>query len=235
MSFERLDKFIASQSTISRSEIKIYIRKGLVSVNGLVVKKPEEKVDTEKDTVTLNGNNIIYKKHLYIMLNKPSGVISATNDKKEKTVLDILPANLLNKSLFPVGRLDKDTEGLLIITNDGDFSHQITSPKKEIYKVYEATVNRKLTQDDIYKFANGITFADGTKCLPAKLEIMEKQKALVTICEGKFHQVKKMFIVIGAEVLSLKRIKIGNLSLDPSLEKGKARELTDEEIRSIFL
>lgn len=234
MSIERLDKFLSSQTSISRNEIKTSIYKNQVTINGEIIKDTSRKVNPETDIIMLNGQQILYKKNLYIMLNKPKNTVSATKDNKDKTVIDIIPKNLYRKNLFPVGRLDKDTEGLLIITDDGEFSHRITSPKKEIYKVYEATINRKLTNSDIENFSNGIIFSDGTKCLPAKLEIISDYKALVTICEGKFHQVKKMFSVINAQVCELKRIKIGNLSLDENLQVGQSRELTPQEIKSIF-
>ncbi len=234
MSIERLDKFLSSQTSISRNEIKTSIYKNQVTINGEIIKDTSRKVNPETDIIMLNGQQILYKKNLYIMLNKPKNTVSATKDNKDKTVIDIIPKNLYRKNLFPVGRLDKDTEGLLIITDDGEFSHRITSPKKEIYKVYEATINRKLTNSDIENFSNGIIFLDGTKCLPAKLEIISDYKALVTICEGKFHQVKKMFSVINAQVCELKRIKIGNLSLDENLQVGQSRELTPQEIKSIF-
>lgn len=234
MSIERLDKFLSSQTSISRNEIKTSIYKNQVTINGEIIKDTSRKVNPETDIIMLNGQQILYKKNLYIMLNKPKNTVSATKDNKDKTVIDIIPKNLYRKNLFPVGRLDKDTEGLLIITDDGEFSHRITSPKKEIYKVYEATINRKLTNSDIENFSNGIIFLDGTKCLPAKLEIISDYKALVTICEGKFHQVKKMFSVINAQICELKRIKIGNLSLDENLQVGQSRELTPQEIKSIF-
>lgn len=234
MSIERLDKFISSQMNISRSEVKTNIYKGKVTVNNEVIKDIGKKIDTQSDNIMLDGKQIIYKKNLYIMLNKPKNVVSATQDSKDKTVIDILPKNLYRKNLFPVGRLDKDTEGLLIITDDGEFAHNITSPKKEIYKVYQATVDIKLTENDIKLFANGIIFKDGTQCLPAQLEILNNYNALVTICEGKFHQVKKMFLATGKKVLELKRIKIGNLVLDKNLDTGQARELTNSEIQDIF-
>lgn len=231
---ERLDKFLSSQTSMPRSEIKTNIYKGKVTVNDEIIKDIGKKIDINSDIIVLNGEQISYKKNMYIMLNKPKGVVSAVQDNKDRTVIDILPKNLCRKNLFPVGRLDKDTEGLLIITDDGAFSHKITSPKSKIYKVYQATLNRKLNENDIKQFADGIVFRDGTKCLPAKLEILNDSKALVTICEGKFHQVKKMFLSVGAEVLELKRLKIGNLLLDSKLNVGQAREMTTSEIDSIF-
>lgn len=234
----RLDKALASVGTKSRSDVKKLIKNGSVNVNGVVIKSADTKVDSEKDKVAVNGEEINIKEHIYIMLNKPAGVVSATEDNIDKTVIDILPENLKRKGLFPVGRLDKDTEGLLIITNDGDFAHRILSPTKKVYKVYIAVLDGKISEDDIKAFNEGIVFADGTRCKSAKLEIVKNDipyTARVEICEGKFHQVKKMFKVCGKNVLYLQRICIGGLVLDGNLHKGQAKEISILDINNIFI
>lgn len=236
--FVRLDKALASQGTKSRSDVKKLIKSGRVTVNNAVVRAADIKVDTEKDKVAVNGEEINIKEHVYIMLNKPAGVVSATEDNGDKTVIDILPDNLKRKNLFPVGRLDKDTEGLLIITDDGEFAHRVLSPAKKVYKVYIAVLDGKISEDDITAFNEGISFADGTKCKSAKLKVINNDKpytARVEICEGKFHQVKKMFKVCGKNVLYLQRIGIGNLWLDKKLHKGQAKEMSILDINNIFI
>lgn len=236
--FIRLDRALASQGTKSRSEVKKLIKSGRVTVNGAVIKTAEMKVDTEKDRVCINGEALNIKEHIYIMMNKPAGVVSATKDNTDKTVIDILPDNLKRKGLFPVGRLDKDTEGLLIITDDGDFAHRVLSPAKKVYKVYIAVLDGNINESDIKAFKDGIVFADGTKCKSAELEIISNKKpytARVEICEGKFHQVKKMFKICGKNVLKLQRISIGNLTLDEKLHKGQAKKMDILDINNIFI
>jgi 16S rRNA pseudouridine516 synthase len=232
---ERLDKILVSQGIGSRREVQKLIKKKNVTVDGEVVVSPELKIDPENSLIKVSGQAVEFKKHIYIMMNKPAGVVSASSDKREKTVIDILPENLKRKNLFPAGRLDKDTEGLMIITDDGDFAHKLLSPKKHIYKRYYAELDGEPGESMIFSFKNGIELNDGTKCLPAKLEIKDKRSAFVEICEGKFHQVKKMFKSQGLNVKYLKRVKIGGLELDSNLHIGSARELTNYEKTVIFI
>ena len=235
---ERLDKLIASRGTLSRKDAQKQIRSGAVTVNGAVCRQIDCKVDLDTDEITVAGQAVCTDRHLYIMLNKPAGVVSATEDRREKTVLDILPEELKRPGLFPAGRLDKDTEGLLIITDDGDFAHRMLSPNKHVDKRYIAKLDGEIMPEMITAFENGIIFRDGTRCLPAKLEILPETDGLsgiVTICEGKFHQVKKMFSAVGRKVVHLQRISIGNLYLDSKLPIGKAKKMTKLDIDAIFL
>jgi 16S rRNA pseudouridine516 synthase len=236
LSRERLDKILALQCVVSRKDAGALIRRGVVSVNGEAVKKSDFKVDTLNDEIKVNGEILNFKEHLYIMMNKPDGVLSAARDPKAKTVIDLLPENLFRRGLFPAGRLDKDTEGLLIITDDGDFAHRMLSPKKHIYKYYEAVLENPISQTDIEEFKNGVVLNDMT-CLPAELVILKEGNnpiVKVKIREGKFHQVKRMFLARNNKVLKLKRVKIGGLNLDESLLPGEARELKEIEVNSIF-
>ncbi|MBR2280927.1 MAG: rRNA pseudouridine synthase [Ruminococcus sp.] len=232
---ERLDKILASQGIGSRREVQKLIKKKAVVVDGAVIVKPEFKIDPENCEIKVNGQALDFKKHIYIMMNKPAGVLSATEDSSQKTVLDLLPDELKRKGLFPVGRLDKDTEGLLIISDDGEFAHKLLSPKNHIYKRYYVELDGDLSEDMIKNFKNGIKLKDGTEFLPAKLEIADKRKAYVEICEGKFHQVKKMFLTQNLQVLYLKRVKMGGLELDGNLHRGNAREMTKTEKSVIFI
>lgn len=235
---DRLDKILVSQSVGSRKEVQKLIKSGAVSVNGEICKKIDFKADTENDEITVNGQALNYQKYVYIMMNKPAGVVSATTDNHDKTVIDILPAEFKRKGLFPAGRLDKDTEGLLIITDDGDFAHKMLSPKKHVYKKYVAKVDADITEETIKRFEEGIVFADGTKCMPAKLELeknSDKKTGIVTICEGKFHQVKKMFICCGINVVHLQRISIGNLYLDGKLPIGCCKMMSNLDKELIFI
>lgn len=236
MGLVRLDKLLASQGTASRSDVKKLIYKGQVTVNDAVVKSPNAKVNTDSDVVRLNGEVAGAEKLVYYMMNKPSGVICATQDKHEKTVIDILPAQYKRKGLFPVGRLDKDTEGLLLITNDGDFAHRVTSPGKEVYKTYYALIDSPINNDDIEAFKNGIVFKDGTRCKQAFLsKVPENENAVyVKVCEGMFHQVKKMLAVREKRVKYLKRISIGGLKLPGNLDKGSLISLNKLEINNII-
>lgn len=233
---ERLDKILAAQNLGSRKDVHKLIRKKLVKVNGEICTDVSAKINGEQDTIEVNGQSITYKKHMYIMMNKPAGVLSAANDKKQKTVIDLVPEPLYRKDLFPAGRLDKDTKGLLIITNDGDFAHRMLSPKKKVYKLYRAELNGKLDDSVVQRFWQGIVFKDGTQCLPAELQIDCKNPNIgqVKICEGKFHQVKKMFLACGLQVINLKRLCIGSLFLDNNLSDGMCRELTDLEKQLVF-
>ena len=245
----RLDKYLAEMGEGTRQEVKAFIRKGRVMVNGVPVKKPEAKVEEGKDPVTLDGRKIPYQKYLYYMLNKPAGVITATTDSRERTVLDLLGEDR-RKDLFPVGRLDKDTEGLLLITNDGPLAHRLLSPRKHVDKCYYAKVRGKVTGEDVEQFAQGLFLAGlgeekEEKTMPARLEILKTASAagkeapgivseiLLTIQEGKFHQVKRMFQAVGKEVLYLKRLSMGSLKLDPELAPGQYRELTKEEMERL--
>ncbi len=234
---ERIDKILVSQNFGSRKQVHALIKNSCVKINGEVCRLKDYKINPENDEIVVNGEKLQYNLHVYIMMNKPSGVLSASNDKNEKTVIDLLPDELKRKGLFPAGRLDKDTEGLLIITDDGDFAHKMLSPKKKVYKLYMAVVDGEITEDTICAFEQGIVFADGTKCLPAKLEaekIDENSTGFVKICEGKFHQVKKMFLTCGLKVVYLKRLQVGGLKLDVNLHKGEARKMTELEKSLIF-
>ncbi len=231
---ERLDKVISTQTSYSRKDIKRMARSGEILLNGEICKNSDVKVDPQKDDITVCGEKIGYKKHVYYMMNKPKGVLSASNDRNATTVVDILPEKFKRKTLFPAGRLDKDTTGLLIITDDGDFAHRMLSPNKRVYKHYIATLDKPLNDTVKEKFENGIVLADGTKCLKAYFEKLSDNKALVKICEGKFHQVKKMFLACSYTVVELERVRIGSLRLDPDLERAQVRELTESEIIQIF-
>lgn len=231
----RLDKYLADMGTGTRSEVKKAVAKGQVTVNREVVKKPETKIDTEKDAVCYQGMIVGYTEYEYYMLNKPSGVVSATEDKKDRTVVDLIESKR-RKDLFPVGRLDKDTEGLLLITNDGALAHRLLSPKKHVDKVYYAEVSGKVTKEDVDAFAGGLDIGEEQKTLPGKLEILESDEISrieLTIQEGKFHQVKRMFQAVDKEVVYLKRIRMGPLLLDETLAAGEYRELTKEEIAQL--
>lgn len=230
MALLRIDKILSSQNVASRKEIKMLIKQGRIKVNGQVVVRPEDKFDPESCEITLDDKLVLYKQFIYIMLNKPKGVVSASRDTREKTVLDLLPTELRRRNLFPAGRLDRNTEGLLIITDDGEFSHKLLAPKSHVSKLYEAVVDRKLTEADIEKFRNGIS-EGGDDFLPADMKIVGENIALVEISEGKFHQVKRMFCAVGAEVIELKRLRIGGLVLDKNLSLGESRELSAEEIK----
>lgn len=235
----RLDKFLVEMGVGSRSQIKEIAKKGRISVNGEVCKLSDYKIDEINDKVTVDGNEIGYTQIEYYMLNKPAGVISATEDKHTKTVLDLIDTKVRN-DLFPVGRLDKDTEGLLLITNDGDLCHRLLSPKKHVDKVYYADIEGIVTGEHIKQFADGLTLTDGTKVFPAVLEIVETNtndgtsKILLTIHEGKFHQVKRMFEAVGCTVTYLKRLSMGPLKLDENLPIGSYRKLTEEEIKELY-
>lgn len=231
----RLDKFLKDQGIAVRSEARELIRKGLVTVNDDIVKDPGIHVNTEEDIIKVRGVPILYRQFVYYMLNKPKGVITATEDKTLKTVLDLLPDEIRRRDVFPVGRLDKDTEGLLLITNDGAFAHNLLSPKKGVKKLYEAVLDSYPGEEAIKKFEEGVYIGDNYTALPAKLEYVSKDpvRALVEIYEGKYHQVKRMFKAVGATVLELKRLKMGDVCLDPSLKPGEFRELTPEEISQL--
>ena len=231
----RLDKYLADMGIGTRSEVKTYIRKGRVKINGIIVKEPDSKLDTASSEVYFDNDLIVYETVEYYMLNKPAGVISATMDNHCETVVELIKSSR-NKSLFPVGRLDKDTEGLLLITNDGDLAHRLLSPKKHVPKVYYARIKGMVTKEDVEIFRSGIQLEENFITLPAQLEILEAgdvSDIKVTIYEGKFHQVKRMFEAVSKEVLYLKRLSMGNLHLDESLAPGEYRKLTKEELKKL--
>lgn len=230
---ERLDKIIASQGKYSRSEVKKLVRSGRVTVDGEVAKSADMKIEASA-AIAIDGKELICKKYIYIMLNKPKGVISATEDRTQKTVLDLVPRELFRKGLFPAGRLDGDTTGFVLITDDGDFAHRILSPKNHIMKTYHATLKDEITDEDIVKFREGITLGDGTECLEAHVRKLEGTVAEIKICEGKYHQVKRMFASIGNKVLELRRVKMGELELDESLAEGECREITEDEFERLL-
>lgn len=230
---ERLDKILASQGTLSRRDVKEIVKKGRISINGIVTKKSDVKIDIGKDAVTLDGELLSLKKHIYIMLNKPQGVVSASESDTDKTVVDLVPDELFRKGLFPAGRLDKDTTGFVLLTDDGEFAHRILSPKNHIFKTYLATLEHSLTQNDIEMLEKGITLADGTTLKEAKVEVIkegEQPLVQIMICEGKYHQVKRMFAAAGNKVIALHRSKMGNLELDSALNPGECREITPDEL-----
>lgn len=233
----RLDKFLADMQQGTRSEVKQLIKKGLVTINGEPAKKSEIKVDPEVDQICISGKQLILEQEVYYMLNKPAGVVSATEDRKERTVLDLFASDDRRPDLFPVGRLDKDTVGLLLITNDGALSHRLLSPRHHVDKTYYVEVTGNITPDAVQAFKAGLDIGDEKLTLPAHLErICEEipcQKARVTIQEGRFHQVKRMFHAIGCEVTYLKRLSMGSLSLDETLPEGSYRRLTTEELAQL--
>ena len=234
MALVRLDKLIADSGLASRREAKDLIKKGKVRVDNFIAPNGEIKVDPDVSEIFINGEKIDYKSNRYIMMNKPNGVLSATEDAGQETVIDLLPESLRKQELFPVGRLDKDTTGLLLITNDGSFSHSIITPKRHVPKVYRAAVTGILDESDIRAFEEGITLSDGTKCMSAHLSIERPSVGLATVYEGKYHQVKRMFASRGKHVTALHRLSIGGLRLDEKLKPGEFRELTEEEIKKIF-
>ena len=229
MPMERLDKLLASTGRWSRSEAKRLVREGRVLVDGRIAASAEEKYDAESVSLSVDGEAARLSKYVYVMLHKPAGVLSATEDGCGKTVLDLLPHEYQKRGLFPVGRLDKDTEGLLLLTDDGALAHDLLSPKKHVDKLYLARVDGTLDERDRADFEAGMTLGDGLHCLPAGLEIVSPNEALVTLREGKFHQIKRMFAARGKPVLYLKRIAMGPLTLDGRLAPGEWRELTEAE------
>ncbi len=233
MKQERLDKIIATQFNVSRRDARIAIRRGKVKMGGKIVRDFGLLTNVDSD-ISFDGQALDYKEHIYILMNKPKGVLSASSDKNKKTVVDLVPENLRRQGLFPVGRLDKDTTGFLIITDDGDFAHKAISPKYEVYKTYIVELDGVLTEDMITAFAEGIVLADGTKCRKATLEILSLHIAKVKICEGKYHQIKRMFGVVGLGVNELKRESVGSLSLPKNLAQGECIELSTTEIEQIF-
>lgn len=234
MAFMRLDKFLADMGIATRKELKAIIKSGRVSVDGAAVCVPEAKIDPEKSKVSLDGQLLGYKRYHYYMIDKPTGVLSVTEDKKQSTVLDLVSPEMRRMGLFPVGRLDKDTSGLLLLTDDGEYAHRVISPKSGVEKLYYAKVDGKLAAGDIEAFEKGIVLADGTKCLPAKLAILSENECHVTVMEGKYHQVRRMLASRGAPVVELRRLSIGALKLDENLGPGGFRELDQNEIDKVY-
>lgn len=229
----RLDKYITDCGIGTRSEIKKLIKSGAVTVNGSICKAAETKVQDD-DIIAVNGRQLDYRKYVYLMLNKPAGYISATEDRHYPVVTDLVPEEYEHFNVYPVGRLDIDTEGLLILSNDGAFAHEMTSPKKNVYKRYFARLDKPAEEADIQAFAAGMEFKEFT-AKPARLEITDNPcEVYIEIAEGKFHQVKRMCERVGKTVVYLKRVKIGSLCLDETLELGKIRELTNDDIKKVF-
>ncbi|HEY2421762.1 MAG TPA: pseudouridine synthase [Neobacillus sp.] len=229
----RIDKMLANLGFGSRKEVKQLLKSGVVKVDDVVVKDAKQQVDPSKQSVTLNDEVIEYKEFIYLMMNKPQGVLSATEDSEGETVIDLLELEDQVYEPFPVGRLDKDTEGLLLLTNDGQLAHRLLSPKKHVPKTYFAVIDSEVTEEDVSAFAAGVTLDDGYETKPGELKILKSgihSDIELTITEGKFHQVKRMFEAVGKRVIYLQRISMGPLPLDETLELGEYRELTDEEV-----
>lgn len=231
---ERLDKVLAGTGRWSRREVKLLVRQGLVRLNGAAAGSAEEKCDPETAVITVNGETVVLRRFTYVLLHKPGGVLTATEDRRQETVMELLPQELRRVGLAPVGRLDKDTEGLLLLTNDGELTHRLLSPKYHVDKRYFARVDGHLTAAHAEAFAKGMTLGDGLKCLPARLEILPDNGCIVTVREGKFHQVKRMLASCGAPVAYLKRLSMGPLVLGDELGRGEHRMLRDEEVAALY-
>ncbi len=232
----RVDKVLSNLGYGSRAELKVYCKKGLVKVNDKVISNPGTQVDTDIDKIEFNNEVVRYREFVYIMMNKPDGYLSATFDKRDPIVLDLIDPSYLTFEPFPVGRLDKDTEGLLVLTNDGQLAHRVLSPKKHVPKTYYAKIQGIVTDKDVKAFEKGVTLDDGYETMPSQLKIIESGEVSeieLTIHEGKFHQVKRMFESLGKKVVYLKRLSMVKLILDESLSLGEYRELTDEEVKLI--
>lgn len=226
----RLDKFLVSMEIGSRSQVKDYIKKGFVKVNGQKVKSGDQKIDEENDEIDYNGQKLCYTKYVYYMLHKPAGVVTATQDNHDKTVMDLLEPSVRKKDLFPVGRLDKDTEGLLLITNDGELAHKLLSPKRHVDKTYLAELALPICEQAIMDLEEGVDIGEEKPTLPAKVEKVSEKSIRLTIHEGKFHQVKRMLKAVENEVVYLKRLTFGSLILEETLDAGKYRSLSECEI-----
>lgn len=233
----RLDKFISEQAVLSRKAATKMIYTGHVKVNDIVCNNPSFKFDPQTTKIALNDQELTYQKHLYLMMNKPEGVLSESNNPHAETVIDLIPDEYRRPTLFPVGRLDKNTTGLLLITDDGDWAHKILSPKNEIWKTYHAIIDKPITDEIIEAFEKGSKLPDGTSCRPAKLKLLQdgiNPHVEITICEGKYHQVKRMFGTFEIGVNALRRVSIGNLKLDETLEEGCCRLLSENEQNDVF-
>ena len=229
----RLDKLLGSQTDLSRKEARQVIKDGLVSVGDVVIRDPGFSVDPNVQSVTVAGTPLDFKEHLYLMLNKPEGYISATEDRTQKTVLDLVPPDLYRDGLFPAGRLDADTTGFVLLTDDGAFAHDILSPKHHVQKTYIATLAEPVTEDCLRQVRGGIELKDGTVCLPADVQALSEFEAELKLVEGKYHQVKRMFAAAGNKVVALRRTAMGDVPLDPSLAPGECRELRKEELDAL--
>ena len=227
---ERLDKALSGTGRWSRREVKELVRRGRVLLDGVPAASPEQKIDPETADIRVDGETVSYRRFTYVLLHKPAGVLSAVEDSRQRTVLDLLPQELKRQGLSPVGRLDKDTEGLLLLTNDGALTHRLLSPKSHVDKVYYARTEGTPTEADAARLAQGITLADGLRCLPAELKICGEGQGLLTLREGKFHQAKRMLAFCGTPVVYLKRLSMGPLRLGEDLRPGEFRHLTQEEI-----
>ena len=232
MAMERIDKIIASQGLYSRSDVKYMVNRKRITVDGKVVTSASQKADVEKNEILLDGKPFVVKKQIYLMLNKPKGYVSATEDKKQQTVLELVPAELKGRDLFPAGRLDKDTTGLMILTDDGVLAHNILSPKKHVQKIYRVELDIPVTEEMQKGFAEGVELNDGV-CKDAKLTILGEKTAEVTLREGRYHQIKRMFGCYGAKVVELHRIAMGELYLPDDLPEGECRELTEEDLQKL--
>lgn len=235
MKKQRLDKFISNQLILSRSVVRAGIQRGQAMVNGVVIRDAGFNVDVDYDTIVYEGATVGYKEFVYILMNKPEGVLSASTDKSRKTVIDLVPENLRLQGLFPVGRLDKDTTGLLLITDDGAFAHNCISPKKAVSKSYIAQLDGDINDDMISRFKNGVVLADGTVCKSAVLERVSENIARIIITEGKYHQIKRMFGTENLGVNKLHRESIGGLKLPIDLKEGECIEMTKENLESLIL
>ena len=238
MKQERMDKLLAARTEYSRKDAKKLVWTGRVRHTGKLATSPDAKVDLEKDTLELDGKALLIKEHLYLMMNKPAGVLSAARDPKQPTVLDLVPPELRRVGLFPAGRLDKDTEGFVLITDDGDFAHRILSPKRHIPKTYHARIDGPMTEEMVQGFADGVKLEDEEDpCLPAGLKLLEdgpEPLCEVILTQGMYHQVKRMFLHYGRRVLWLKRVAMGGLLLDENLAQGQCREILDKEMESLL-
>ena len=230
----RLDKFFTETGTLTRSEAGNAIKKGLVTVNGEVIKKPDCKINETSSKVTYCGEVIKYQKYVYIMLNKPNGVVSATEDARQKTVLDLLPEKYKKMGLFPCGRLDKDTLGLVILTNDGASSHKLLSPKNHVAKVYHFNCADPLDKQSEHKIEQGILLKDGYVTKPCKIHMKEKKVGYIELTEGKYHEIKRMFGAVGNKITYLERVSFGAIKLDENLKRGEYRNLTEQEIKDLL-
>ncbi|KDN57162.1 pseudouridine synthase [Exiguobacterium sp. AB2] len=234
----RIDKLLANMGYGSRKDVKLLLKQGAVQVDGQPVKDAKRHVKPETEVVTVFGEAVDYKPFVYLMMNKPEGVVSATEDQVETTVLELIDPSYAHYELFPVGRLDKDTTGLLLLTNDGAFNHALMSPRKHVDKVYVAEIDGEMTVDDVRRFAEGVELEDGYTTKPARLEVISRngRRSMIrlTLSEGKYHQVKRMVAAVGKHVERLERIQIGTLELDPTLERGAYRELTQEEYDALL-
>ena len=230
MAIIRLDRFLSNQAGLSRNEAREVLKSQRVTVNGNMQKNFDHKIDTDRDIVAIDGETVGYDEFVYLLMNKPAGVLTATEDKRQSTVLDLVPQIFKRKNLSPVGRLDKDTTGLLILTDDGVFAHKVISPKSSIEKEYIAVLDGDITDKDVKKFAEGVVLADGTVCMPAVLKRIDSCVASIVIKEGKYHQIKRMFGTIGLGVNALKRVRISNLSLPENLPEGQIVKIRKNDI-----